>query len=194
MARSSKTSHKGSSRIERIVRDVKQNLAAEPSREPEHAVVMSMRHLKLSRGLKWGSGVFAAVAMFFAVAAWFYLPLGPFIDDGPFHGKPTAPVIYRAPDQSINLWNGNVLEVYDSTSKGTSAIVQFRRADNSVQWTIFADGHDSGDVRSIRFSNVHRGMARSGMVTGTVDWTYGHEATYWFITGSGELRDYWYSW
>lgn len=155
---------------------------------------MPMRHLKLSRGLKSGSGVVAAVAMFFAVAAWFYLPFGPFIDDGPFHGKPTTPVIDRAPDQSINIWNGNVLEVYDSTSKETSAIVQLRRADNSVQWTIFADGHDSGDVRSIRFSNVHRGMARSGMVTGTVDWTYGHEAAYWFITGSGELRDYWYSW
>ena len=121
------------------------------------------------------------------------LQFSPF-DDGPFHGCPTSPVNGRQPDQSTPIWGACTLEVYDPRQESDSAIVQLRRSDGSVQWSIFADGHDSGDVRSVRLTSVHRRLMRTGAVRGEVDWAYGREACIWFITGNGNLRDYYYSW
>ncbi len=153
-----------------------------------------MARVKLTRLLKWIGGVFAAIVLLVAVTAWYFLPLGPLFDDGPFNGTPTAAINGRQPDQSTPIWGGRTLEVFDSTSEGVSATVQLRRADGSVQWAIIADGHRPGDVRSVRFTDADSGLARSGTVHGSVKWTYGHEACYWYITGGGKLRDYYYSW
>lgn len=128
------------------------------------------------------------------IIAWYFLPLPPLFDDGPFTGTPTQEIINRAPHQVFRIWGGQVLEVFDSESENVSAIVQLRHSDNSVLWAILADGHNGGDTKSIRFKEVHRGLFRSGTVVGTVNWTYGNERSFWFITGSGPLRDYWYSW
>lgn len=133
---------------------------------------------KVKRVLKWIGGVFATIVLLIAVAAWYFLPVGPLLDDGPFHGTLTAAINGRQPDQSISIWSGKTLEVFDATTERISATVQLRRAYGSVQWAILADGHSSGDVRSVRFTNADRGRARSGTVYGWVDWTYGHEATY----------------
>ncbi len=139
-------------------------------------------------------GVVAAIVLPFAIAAWHFMPLRPFMDDGPFHGRPTAIVNGRPPDQATPIWGGSSLEVFDSPAKGVSCTVQLRRADGTIQWTILADGFEPGDVRSVRFSSARRGWTRSGTVNGIVDWTYGKEGTNWFITGDGTLREYWYSW
>ena len=135
---------------------------------------------------------FATVVVVFT--GWYFIPLGPFLDDGPFHGSTTSAINGQLPDQSTQIWGGSTLEVFDSKTDGVSAIVQLRRTDGSVQWAIFADGYDVGDVRSVRFTKADRGLARSGTVLGVVEWTYGRESCRWFITGSGNLRDYWYSW
>ncbi len=153
-----------------------------------------MSQAKPKHGLKWIGGVFLAVLLIVVIAAWYILPLGPLFDDGPFHGSPTSAINGRQPDQSMPIWGGSTLEVFDSTAEGVSATVQLRSTDGAVQWAILADGHKPGDVRSVRFSNAHRSFVRSGTVHGVVDWTFGREACYWFITGNGKLRDYWYSW
>lgn len=136
----------------------------------------------------------AGGAVVVAGLAWYYLPLGPLFDDGPFHGVAVAPIDGRQPDQSLGIFGGYMLEVFDPAAAGESPVVQLRDGSGDVRWAVRADGHQPGDVRSIRFAWSRRGLARSGSVGGTVDWTYGREATYWFVTSSGELRDYWCSW
>jgi hypothetical protein len=140
------------------------------------------------------SAVLAIGFVVTASLAWYYLPFGPFLDDGPFHGVAAVPIDDRSPSQRIAIFDGFTLEVYDPSEVGVSPVVQLRDQTNAIRWTIHADGHESGDVQSIRFDNSNRGIARSGMVEGSVKWTYGHEYSVWFITGDGELRDYWYSW
>jgi hypothetical protein len=144
--------------------------------------------------LKWIGGVLTAGVLLVAIAGWFFLPLAQMFDDGPFHGTSTTAINDRAPDQSTPIWGGRSLEVFDPPAEGVSPTVQLRRRDGSIQWAILADGHRQGDVRSIRFASVRRGMTRAGTVHGTVQWMYGHEGSTWFITGGGELRGYWYSW
>jgi hypothetical protein len=157
--------------------------------QPSHTAKTLLKSILLGIGI-----TLALAAAMFCLTAWYALPLGPFLDDGPFHGVPTQAVDSRSPDHSMPIWDGNVLEVFDSTEQGVSATVQLRRDDGSVAWAILADGHEPGDARSVRFSSASRGLARSGSVYGVVDWTYGSEATNWYITGGGQLRDYWYSW
>ncbi|MCC7406871.1 MAG: hypothetical protein IT442_02290 [Phycisphaeraceae bacterium] len=125
---------------------------------------------------------------------WYCLPLGPFLEDGPFHGIPVAPITSGQPDQSMPIFNGLTIEVFNSSVEGVSPVVQLRQRDGSIRWSIRADGHQLGDVHSIRFEEYHRGLTRSGVLRGMVHWTYGHEKMTWFITGGGNLRDYWYSW
>jgi hypothetical protein len=126
--------------------------------------------------------------------AWYFLPLGPFLDDGPFHGVAAPPIVDRLPSQSFAIFNGFALEVFDPSEEGVSPVVQLRDQSDAIRWAIRADGYKSGDVQSMRFTNSHRGIARSGAVEGWVQWTYGREYSVWFITGNGKLRDYWYSW
>jgi hypothetical protein len=136
----------------------------------------------------------AFVVVIFASLGWYHLPLGPFLDDGPFHGTPVAPVDGRQPSQAFDIFNGFTLEVFDPSEEGVSTVVQLRDKSRTIRWAIQADGHEPGDVQSVRFERFRRGLARSGTVEGSVQWTYGHEYSVWFITGDGELRDYWYSW
>lgn len=144
--------------------------------------------------LKRRGKITAVMFVAILVTMWFFLPLGPFLDDGPFYGSTAAEINDRPPDQTMLIWGGNTLESYDSTDDSISAVVQLRGTDGSVQWAIHANGFNTGDARSVRFSRHNRGIARSGTVYGTIDWTYGHEACYWYITGGGSLRDYWYYW
>lgn len=146
------------------------------------------------RLLKWIGVTFTIFILLSIISAWYFLPLAPLFDDGPFRGVLTEGINDRTPDQVFKIWDENVLEVFDSTRDTNSAIVQLRKPDNTILWAVFADGHYVGDTRSIRFHKAHRGYTRSGTVTGTVDWTYGNEVSYWFITQKGKIRDYWYSW
>jgi hypothetical protein len=109
-------------------------------------------------------GVSAIGFVVFVCLAWYYLPLGPFLDDGPFHGVAVAPVTDRAPSQTFEIFHGFKLEVFDPSEDGVSPIVQLRDQTGSVRWAIHADGYESGDVRSIRFGRSRRGFARSGTV------------------------------
>jgi hypothetical protein len=139
-------------------------------------------------------GISAIGFIVLASLGWYYLPLGPFLDDGPFHGTVAKPIDHREPSQTFDIFNGFILEVFDPAEEGVSPIVQLRDQSHAIRWAIHADGYESGDVRSLRFDNSNRGIARSGIVEGSVQWTYGHEHSVWYITGDGELRDYWYSW
>ena len=150
----------------------------------------SMVQLNLTRKAKR----LAVILIIVVMTGWYRLPFRPMFDDGPFHGSPTSAVNGRQPDQSTQIWGACTLEVYDPTAEGVSAIVQLRRRDGSVQWAVFADGFNSGDVRSVRFTSAHRGLTRTGTVLGVVDWPFGHELCRWFITGNGNLRDYYFSW
>jgi hypothetical protein len=126
------------------------------------------------------------------LAAWYFLPLGPVMDDGPFHGRPATIIPERAPDQSLRIFGAMTLEVYDNA--GDSPIVRLLDRGGKQKWAVFADGRAPGDVRSIRFDTFRVTPFRASTVTGTVDWTGGREQTVWFITRRGTLRDYWYSW
>ena len=149
-----------------------------------------MVRMNLTRKSKW----LTVIMIIVVIIGWYRLPFGPMFDDGPFHGTATSPVNGRQPDQSTKIWGASTLEVYDPTAEGVSAIVQLRRGDGSVQWSVFAEGSGSGNVRSVRFTSAHRGLTRTGTVRGDVDWAFGREACNWYITGNGNLRDYYYSW
>ena len=130
----------------------------------------------------------------FLGVAWWYLPIPPWLDDGPFKGVAvTAPDTQQA-DQIFPIFNGMTLEIYDPENEDASPIVQLRKQDGAVRWSIRADGWEAGDVESIRFEQAEKGFGRCGTVYGVVKWTYGTEATHWFITSNGDLRDYYYSW
>jgi hypothetical protein len=115
------------------------------------------------------------------------------MEDGPFHGRPAKDIPERDPDQVFPISNKLTLRVFDDPNGKQSPIVQLVDSDGDAQWAIYADGNKQDDVRSIRFENVDKGLLHC-RVEGTVDWTYGKEATWWHIGRSGRLYRYWYSW
>lgn len=113
--------------------------------------------------------------------------------DGPFEGTPAPPRLTGIPYSSIALSPDLTLESYDPITSGTSALVQMRHRREGILWSIHADGKRTGDTRRVGFKSVEPG-ALTYDVRGSVDWTYGHEASYWEIRRTGSLRFYHNSW
>ena len=116
-----------------------------------------------------------------------------FMDDGPFHGEACITVPNIPSDQIFRIWNNMTLKIYDKKANLKSAVILLEK-ENKVLWCIYASGHDSSEVRSVRLSRKHAFLTSRPRVIGRVDWTYGNEAAWFFIAGNGELIEYWYSW
>jgi hypothetical protein len=115
------------------------------------------------------------------------------MEDGPFHGRPATEVPARDPDQVFPISSKFTLQVFDDPEGKCSPIVRLVDRAGKTRWAIYADGWEPDDVRSIRFEKSCGGLLRS-CVEGTVDWIFGKEATWWYISRTGRLREYWYSW
>ena len=114
------------------------------------------------------------------------------MNDGPFHGRaaecPTA-----QPTQELPIGNNRTLRVYDAGSDGVSPIVTMSLADRTL-WCIHADAYPKTRVDRIEFHRSTYWPLLRRRVVGLVQWTYGREATWWFIRYDGSLQEYWYSW
>lgn len=162
------------------------------------------------RGILWGPATetmndtlrlalkFTAVVMIVAVGALFslvwYRSWTPFMDDGPFHGAACSGSPQRSPDQTFALPNSLLLESYDRKPGEASPAVLLRDSNHEVKWCIRASAVEGTEVRSIRFDSYRSFPFARPRARGIVDWTYGHETTWWFISSDGVLEEYWFSW
>jgi len=123
-----------------------------------------------------------------------YRSWNPFMDDGPFHGTPCDAPPSRSPEQTFAIPNSLLLESYDRANGEAAPVVLLRHTGGRVEWCIRAVAVEGTEVRSVRF-NSYRGFPfQRPRVRGTVDWTYGHEGAWWFISRDGILEEYWFSW
>jgi len=116
------------------------------------------------------------------------------MDDGPFHGTPCEAVPTRPPDQKFALFEWLVLESYDRAEGESAPVVVLRKTDGQVRWCIHAVAVERTEVRSVRFDSYRGFPFQRRRVRGRVDWTYGNESTWWFISKDGTLEEYWFSW
>jgi hypothetical protein len=122
----------------------------------------------------------------------------PFLDDGPFHGKPCTYTPKRAPNQTFPIYNNMTLEVFDPKKDDIGPIVRLRNKENEIQWSIWVTAKMGEKwkayVGEVRFHDYGSSIFYSPRVRGSVIWTFGHEAAWWVITKEGELEGYWFSW
>jgi hypothetical protein len=138
------------------------------------------------------SGLFMVVLGYFGLLFW--RTWNPFIDDGPFRGQPRAEAPDRPPDQRFSLYHRFTLEVYDTVADEPAPTVLLKGEDSNVKWCIYATAYPGSSVASIRFDSWRHFPFFQPRVLALVDWTYGHESSWWFISRDGELEQYWYSW
>ena len=148
-------------------------------------IVKTLKWLAISLGALLGL-VVISIAIFIWQRPWY-----PFMDDGPFKGEPVNQLPSRSPDQ-VYLLSKYKLEVFNRAPNQKAPIVVLRDSNDQVKWSIYATGMNNTEVQSIEFID-HRTIL-STTVRGTVKWTYGNEATWWYVSRDGELEEYWYSW
>ena len=148
-------------------------------------IVKILKWLAISLGALLG-----LVVISLAIVIW-QRPWFPFMDDGPFKGEPVNQLPSRSPDQ-VYFLNRYKLEIFNRAQNQKAPIVVLRDSDDQEQWSIYATGMNNTEVQSIEFID-HRTIL-STTVRGTVKWTYGNEATWWYVSRDGELEEYWYSW
>jgi len=68
------------------------------------------------------------------------------------------------------------LKVYSPASKKEAPIVLLRDSENKIKWAVYAVGQGKTQVASLKFSDYRTVFDTT--VRGSVDWTYGHEATW----------------
>ena len=112
------------------------------------------------------------------------------MEDGPFHGR-AAECPTTAPVQEFPIRNSLTLRVYEPSDEALSPIVTLSSPSRTL-WCIYADAYPETRVARIEFRrSTHWPLLRQRVV-GSVEWTYGHEATWWYIEDDG--AEYWYSW
>jgi hypothetical protein len=125
-----------------------------------------------------------------------YRTWSPFLDDGPFHGVNRVDIPDGKPDQVFGIYGGLKLEVFDPHQDEPAPTVQSKNGRDEVLWCIYAvaDGMTNTTVRRIRFKDWRHFPFKQPRAYGMIEWTYGREASWWFIARDGRLVDYWYSW
>jgi len=115
----------------------------------------------------------------------------PFLDDGPFKGRPVVTLPTTEPIQIFPV-REFVLEVYSSATKNESPVVLLRDRDKKIKWAVYAEGLENTRVTALNFIDYRTVFDIT--VRGTVHWTFGHEVMWWMIDRDGSLKEYWYSW
>jgi hypothetical protein len=116
----------------------------------------------------------------------------PWLDDGPFRGVPTA-CPSRRPDQIFQWTDRAKLDVFDRKLGDPAPTVCLRHG-QVCQWCVFATAYPKTEVSRIRFHARRGRIFGDAAVTGVVTWTFGNEATTWYIDERDKLKEYWYSW
>jgi hypothetical protein len=138
-----------------------------------------------------GTGILA-----FLLGSAVWIPSwSPFMDDGPFKGLPRTDAAQRRPSQTLEIYGGFTLDVFDPEAGEIAPTVRLRRGERTV-WAVYAapDARSKTHVDRIRFTDDLSLPFLPPRVRGWVDWTYGHEVTWWHISRDGELEGFWYSW
>jgi hypothetical protein len=114
-------------------------------------------------------------------------------NDGPFFGR-TAEAPPGSPIEEKQIFGQMTLQVFSSES-GNSPILVLKGPDERLIWAIYADGHAPNDTTEVHLTHVEPpSFLRDGRISGSVKWTYGNETADWYISKSGKLGGYCYSW
>lgn len=150
--------------------------------------------MKIRKVFKWIGITLGSIILFvilgIGVLIW-QRPWMPFMDDGPFHGKTAEQIPTTKPLQVFPI-KEFVLEVYAPASDQEAPVVLLRDSNSKIKWAVYAQAYDKTQVYSLKFYDYR--TIFSTTVRGTVAWTYGNEAMWWFIERDGSLKEYWYSW
>jgi len=118
----------------------------------------------------------------------------PFLDDGPFHGRACSTIPSSPPDQQVQLArHGFVIQTWDRGPGRPAPIVLLRDRSGATKWCIYAEAYPETEVERLRFG-TSGGLFMGATVDASVRWTYGDERSLWFISNTGSLQEYWYSW
>ncbi len=116
------------------------------------------------------------------------------MDDGPFIGTARTACPDTNPDQVFRIYGGNTLYVYDPKQRETAPTVALRNNKSELKWCIYATGMKDTTVRKLRFTAYRSLPFSKPRIRGYVEWAFGHEGMWWFISSEGDLKEYWYSW
>jgi len=151
---------------------------------------LSLAKRKVSKRSALGVGAIFVVAL---VLTWDEAHK-PFLDDGPFHGRACHSIPGTPPDQSVHVARyGFEIQTWDRTPGRPAPIVLLKDRSGKVRWCIFAEAYPQTEVSRVRFGSSG-GLFTGATVDGSVEWTYGRERALWFISHTGNLKEYWYSW
>jgi hypothetical protein len=129
-----------------------------------------------------------------ALSAFIWWYGWPSMDDGPFHGEVCELNPKEKPDQTFNLWDGLKLEVHNKNKWIKAPVVTLKKSTGEKLWSIYATAYEQTQVDAIEFKEYSGYPFKTPRIKGIVYWTFGAEATWWYIKRNGELKEYWYSW
>ena len=142
--------------------------------------------------------ILIGIGISFLAATGYVILKGPILmcgfDDGPFFGAPVKEIPDYPSIQTLELNNKMILSVYRPIERSVSPVLVLRNKQNEVIWAIHADGFEQGDVSDIQLLKFDLPFFWYGTVRGTVKWSFGTEAAYWYISRFGRLAGYCYSW
>jgi len=135
--------------------------------------------------------LFAGLCCLLWYRAW-----NPWIDNGPFHGVRRSDIPKGEPNQTLQIYDGLELQVFDPNEDEQAPTVLLTKPPDEVLWCIYAVADDmtGTTVRTIRFKDWRHFPFKRPRVYAIIEWTFGHEASWWFISKEGRLEEYWYSW
>ena len=116
------------------------------------------------------------------------------MDDGPFAGSTRTICPETDADQVFRIYAGNTLYVWDPKESDPAPTVALRNNRNELQWCIYATAMEKTSVCKLRFTAYRHFPFSKPRVRGYVEWTFGCEGMWWYISSDGHLLEYWYSW
>lgn len=140
------------------------------------------------------AAVAVALLLGLTVLLWWDEAHKPFLDDGPFHGRACAAIPATPPDQSVRVRRyGFEIQTWDKAPGRAAPIVLLKSRSGKVKWCIYAEAYPETEVTRLRFGSSG-GLFTGATIDASVEWTYGRERALWFISHTGDLQEYWYSW
>lgn len=140
--------------------------------------------------------------------AFWYLSWAPGLFwDGPFYGTKRAKCPATKPAQTLKIWDGMTLKVYDKTKNDIAPTIQVLDTNNQQQLCMYTTEtykepkknkipSNKSSVRQIRFLNNYNSIIfyEKPRIKGSVDWSGGPEGAIWIFNRNGKLEEYYFSW
>jgi hypothetical protein len=132
------------------------------------------------------------VFVLFVAASEAVTPMMP-LQHGPFHGRHrTGCESLGAPGSAVAIGRGRRIEAFARRPADPAPTVRLVSRDGRVEWCIYATVEER-EVQALRFDRAHTTLVGGAVVVGRVQWTYGNEAAWWYLSPFGGLRAYFFS-